>query len=97
MIHYLVMKYILLIGMVAILVTLQTVNGQSFEPLRYKPEINEDQAIVCVKDVTDSEYRGQLYCKEYQADFDHPRTLQDIVQDLDLNPFEDTFEMGLID
>lgn len=93
-------KQILLIAgaMLVLLVTLsQFGNAQTFEPQRYQPDIAEDQAIVCVQDVTDSEYRGQVYCKIVMADNDHPDTIQNIQEDLYNNPFEDTFEMGLVD
>jgi len=71
--------------------------AQNFDPLRYTPDISEDQVIVCVQDVSDSEFRDQVYCKYYQADADHKRTIQNIQEDLYKHPFEDTFEMGLID
>ncbi len=92
-----------LVFMVSAMVTLFIVtsaidaNGQTFEPQRYQPDISEDQAIVCVQDVTDSEYRGQVYCKIFQADLDNNRSISDIQEELYKNPFEDTFEMGLVD
>ena len=91
------LEYYIAIAMVVLLVTLPKGHGQTFEPQRYQPDISEDQAIVCVQDFTDSEYRGQVYCKIFQADRDNNRTISDIQEELYKNPFEDTFEMGIVD
>ncbi len=85
-----------LIAIIAIS-TIQAVNAQSDEgPLRAVPKIEEDQFIICSKDVTNERYRGQLSCiivnsddllTQEQADKIHRQT-----QSLD-----NTFEMGLVD
>jgi len=85
-----------LIAIIAIS-TIQAVNAQSDEgPLRAVPDINEDQFIICSKDVTNERYHGQLSCiivnsddvlGQQQADKVYKQT-----QSLD-----NTFEMGLVD
>ena len=76
----------------------QTVNAQNFEPLKYKPDIFEDEVIVCVNDISDNTtIRNEVNCKVFMADKDHERTISDIQKELYKEPFNDTFEMGLID
>ena len=72
-------------------------NAQSFEPLRYKPEIQEDQFIVCSKDVSNTEYRNQVSCVIVaQDDYIKNQQLRDELYQK-TQSLDDTFEMGLID
>ena len=85
-----------LIAIIAIS-TIQAVNAQSDEgPLRAVPKIEEDQFIICSKDVSNERYFGQLSCivvnsddvlSQQQADKLYKQT----------QSLEDTFEMGLVD
>lgn len=63
-------------------------------PLRHMPQIEEDQIIICVKDVKHKAYFGQLSCIINNDGLDNPllRKLGDKAMSL-----KDTFEMGLID
>lgn len=81
---------ILGIGMILFLV-MDTVNGQKIE---YQKPL-EDQVIVCIAGNV-IEITGDL-CKLYQADNDHPRSIQSIQDDLYQNPFDDTFIMDVRD
>ena len=74
----------------------QTVNAQNFDPLRYKPEINEDQIIFCVKDVKNEQYKNQVSCYIDNADNILNNTqIKEIYNKA--YSLDDTFEMGLID
>lgn len=93
------MKKQITVGILSILALsfISSVYAQSNEPpLRHKPNIAEDEIILCTKDVEHKSYFGQLSCiikpiddvfNQKQAEQIHKET-----QSLD-----DTFEMGLID
>ena len=65
-------------------------------PLRHEPQINEDEMIVCTKDVQHKAYFGQLSCIIMPMDDiltqKQAEKLYEKTQSLN-----DTFEMGLID
>ena len=69
--------------------------GQANEdPLRHQPQINEDQIIICVKDVKHKAYFGQLSCIINNDGLDNPLLKKLGNQAMSL---KNTFEMGLID
>lgn len=80
--------------LVAIDLAYNSVYGQSDEPLRHQPQIEEDQIIICVKDVEHKAYFGQLSCMISNDGLDNPTLKKLGKQAMSLN---DTFEMGLID
>ena len=71
-------------------------NAQSFDPMRHKPNINEDEIILCTKDVSNSAYRGQLSCIIKPIDDIFNQKQADQIYK-DTQSLKDTFEMGLID
>ena len=61
------------------------------------PDINEDQIITCVKDVSNSDTRGQLICHVF--DIDDLDWYQELSEDNygQLGSTDDSFGMGLVD
>lgn len=66
------------------------------EALRYEPNINEDEIIVCTKDVTHKAYFGQLSCIITPADDILDKQTADKIYEK-TQSLDDTFEVGLID
>lgn len=90
------MKKLIYVGLFS-LTLLALFNANSVNGQEIRDGLDEDQVIVCVNgNVVELELNGDL-CKVFMADFDHPRTIQDIQQELYLNPNDDTFEMWVID
>ena len=86
------MKKLIMFGIVGILALsfISSANSQEI-----KDNIAEDQVIVCINGAV-IEQSGNI-CTVVMADFDHPRTIQDIQQELYLNPDSDTFKMDVRD
>ena len=74
----------------------QTINAQTFDPLRYTPNISEDEVIFCVKDVKHKDYFGQISCFITPADNILDKQTADKIYNK-ASSLDDTFEMGLID
>jgi len=74
----------------------QTINAQTFDPLRYNPEINEDEIIFCVKDVKNEQFKNQVSCFIDSADNILDKKTADNIYNKAYS-LDNTFEMGLID
>ena len=74
----------------------QTINAQTFDPLRYTPNISEDEVIFCVKDVKHKDYFGQISCFIDSADNILDKQTADKIYNK-ASSLDDTFEMGLVD
>jgi len=92
------MKKQISLSLIAIIaISVQAVNAQSDEgPLRAVPNIQEDQFIICSKDVSNKDYFGQLSCVIVNSD--------DVLNQQQVNKIykqtqnlDNTFEMGLVD
>ena len=94
------MKKLIYVGLFSLtllgLFNANSVNGQSFEPKRYEPNIFEDEIIFCVKDVKHIDYFGQVSCFISPADNILDKQTADKIYDKAYS-LDDTFEMGLID
>jgi len=85
-----------LIAIIAIS-TIQAVNAQSNEgPLRAVPKIEEDQFIICSKDVSNKAYFGQLSCIIVNSDYVLSQKQADKIYK-ETQSLDNTFEMGLVD
>ena len=74
----------------------QTIYGQTFDPLRYIPNISEDEMIFCVKDVKHKDYFGQISCFISPRDDLLDQKTSDKIYNK-ASSLDDTFEMGLVD
>ena len=85
------------LGILALSFISNSAYSQSFEPLRHKPNIQEDEFIVCSRDVSNTEYRNQISCVIVaQDDYIKNQQLRDELYQK-TQSLDDTFEMGLID
>ena len=92
------MKKQISLSLIAIIaISVQAVNAQSNqEPLRATPNINEDQFIICSKDVSNERYFGQLSCIVVNSDDVLSQKQADKVYK-QTQSLDNTFEMGLVD
>ncbi len=85
-----------IVGILALSFIANSAYGQNFDVLRQKPNIAEDEIIICTKDVTNTGFKGQISCIISPIDDLLDKQTADKIYKL-TQSLDNTFEMGLID
>jgi len=87
----------IMLGTIGILALSFLANSAYAQTLPKMPQINEDQIITCVKDVSDTNNRNSLICHIFDInDLDWYQEIQTENYGM-IGDLNDSFELGLID